>query len=177
MVRWHRTKSGGWMRLRPEGEKFSALVPEDGEQLMMPDREDSRIEYPVYNGQDGMSRYALGWMNIPTHGESDQAAIHGIAKNAMEGFGETYKAAGVRRGMNVGFNCDLENEKNVSMNGFSGSEFDLKSCTVPVKLKIFTRLMGKQRKAYVAIAFYMEESPNVDRFINSFVILKPNRKL
>lgn len=177
MVRWHRTKSSAWVVLRPANEKFTALVPQDGEQLMMPDKVDPLIEYPVYNGQDGMSRYAVGWMNLPTNGESDEAAIRGIARNAMDGFGETYKEAGVRRGMNVGFSCDLENEKNVSMNGFSGSEFDLKSCTVPVKLKIYTRLMGKQRKAYVAIAFYMEESPNVDRFINSFVILKPNRKL
>lgn len=170
MVRWSRAGSGKWIRLRPAGEKFSALVPENGEQMMMPDKIDPSIEYPVYNGQDEMSRYALAWLNLPANGESDQAAIHSIVKDAMAGFGEDYRQAGSRRGMNVGFSCELENEKDVSINGFAAREFDLKSCTVPAKVKIFTRLMGKQRKAYVAIAFYMEESPNVNRFIDSFVI-------
>ena len=176
MVKWHRTQSSDWIRLRPAGEKFSALVPSDGEQMTMPDKVDPSIEYPVYNGQDGMTRYAIAWMNLPTNGESDQDAIHGIVKNAMEGFGQQYKEAGVRRGMNVGFSCELENEKNVSMNSFTGTEFDLRSCTVPARVKVFTRLMGKQRKAYVAFAFYMEESANVKRFIDSFVLIGTERE-
>ena len=174
MVRWHRTGSGNWVHLRPAGERFSALVPEDGEQMLLPADEGSS-EFPVYWAQDGLSRYAVGWLRLPTHGESDQVAIAGILKDFLKGFGQTYQAVGARRGMDVGFSCEPEDEKNVSMNGFTGGEFDLKSCTVPAKARIFTRLIGKQRQAYLAIAFYMEEDAKVTRFMNSFVVDRPQK--
>jgi micrococcal nuclease len=169
LVRWHRAGGSNWVKLRPAGETFSALVPEDGEQMLLPTEEGSS-EFPVYYGQDGMSRYAVGWSHFPTYGESEQVAITGILKSFLKGFGQTYQQVGARRGMDVGFSCEPENEKNVSMNGFTGSEFDLKSCTVPAKARIFTRLVGKRRQVYLAIAFYMEEDAKVTRFIDSFIV-------
>ena len=172
MVKWHRTDRSNWIRLRPAGERFSGLVPEDGEQTVITDPDNPSQEFPIYFGQSGMSRYAIGWLRLPSLGENDEAASGAILRDFLKGFGQTYQEVGARRGMNVGFSCEPQNEKNVSMNGFIGKEFDLGSCTVPAKAKIFTRMNGKQRQAYIAIAFYMEDDANVARFINSFVIDK-----
>ena len=170
MVRWHRTGGSDWVRLRPAGERFSALVPSDGEQTVINDDEDKSLDFPIYYAQDGMSRYAVGWIRIPTGGETDEVAIKDVLTSFLKGFGQSYQRVGASRGMSVGFACEPENEKSVSMNGFTGTEFDLKSCTVPAKARIFTRVVGKHRQAYIAIAFYMEDDPKVARFMNSFVV-------
>jgi hypothetical protein len=66
--------------------------------------------------------------------------------------------------------CELENEKDISMYGFSGLEFDLSSCMIPTKARVFTRLINGERQMYIASVFYLEPNDNVDRFINSFTI-------
>jgi len=56
------------------------------------------------------------------------------------------------------------------MRGFTGLEFELGSCTVPVKARVFTRIINGERQLYLAVVLYMGQDENVNRFINSFTI-------
>lgn len=62
-------------------------------------------------------------------------------------------------------------------NGYTGSEFDLTSCTIPGKVRAFTRLAGDQRQMYIGVVFYKEEDPNVARFLRSFTVGSPAQKI
>ena len=69
--------------------------------------------------------------------------------------------------------CQSQNEQDISMHGFTGLEFDISSCTVPVKVRVFTRITNNERQMYAAMVLYKEKEENVDRFINSFTITAP----
>jgi hypothetical protein len=69
------------------------------------------------------------------------------------------------------FSCEsLQNEKDISTRGFTGLEFELGPCTVPVKGRVFTRIVNGDRQMYLALVLYMGQDDNVSRFINSFTI-------
>ena len=82
--------------------------------------------------------------------------------------GDVMRAESVGRPMS--FRCELENEKNISQSGYTGSEFDLSSCTVPARARVFTKAAGDQRQMYLAVVFYREKDDNVTRFIKSFSV-------
>jgi hypothetical protein len=69
------------------------------------------------------------------------------------------------------FACELESARRFSSNGFSASDFELPSCTVPGKVRVYTRVVGGRRQYYVGAAFYAREDANVSRFLNSFIVL------
>ena len=73
----------------------------------------------------------------------------------------------------LAFSCELQNEKDISMRGFTGLEFNLSSCTLPAKARVFTRVIDGNRQLYIATAFYAEPDDNINRFINSFTITPP----
>jgi hypothetical protein len=61
------------------------------------------------------------------------------------------------------------------MGGYTGAEFDLRSCTVPGRARIFTKVVNGQRRMYLAAVFYMEEDENVSRFLKSFTVGTPQK--
>ena len=160
---------GNWRQLKPTGENFSALVPENGKLTTVP-VPDETVETNVYVGHDGWSTFGLMWITAPTYGETDKVAITGTLKGFLYGVAQGYRHASKSRGQDASFSCELETEKNISINGFTGSEFELNSCTVPGRARAFTRVVDGQRQMYVAVAFYMEDDANVDRFLNSFIV-------
>jgi endonuclease YncB( thermonuclease family) len=163
--------SGSWRQLKPAGENFSILVPENGKQTVIPVVSgDVETETHVYVGHDGWSTFGLTWFNAPTYGETDKVAINGTLNGFLSGVSEGYRRAGKLKGLETTFVCQLEGEKNISTSGFTGSEFELKSCTVPGRARAFTRVVDGQRQMYVAVAFYMEDDANVTRFLNSFTV-------
>lgn len=163
--------SGNWRQLRPAGENFSILVPENGKQTIIPVHVgDDETETHVYVGHDGFSTFGLMWITAPTYGETDKVAINGTLNGFLYGVSEGYRHAAKLKGQETTFVCQLEGEKNISTSGFTGSEFELKSCTVPARARAFTRVVGGQRQMYVAVAFYMQDDANVTRFLNSFTI-------
>ena len=161
-----------WKPFKPEGESFSVVVPDDGlrKQKSIPVGEQS-ADVNVYAARDGQAIYAIMWLTGPSYGESDKAAITNSVHGFIYGFAEGY-----RRRNNEKFTCEPRGERNISIGGFSGSEYDLPSCTIPAKVRAFSRSVDGQRQMYIAAVFYAEDDPNVSRFIKSFTVTTTPRK-
>ncbi|HKG45374.1 MAG TPA: thermonuclease family protein [Pyrinomonadaceae bacterium] len=159
---------GNWRPLRPARENFSVFVPAEGELKTIPiPAGDRMVDSHNFRGRDGRSAFGVSWFAAPTYGESDVDAIKYSLTSFLKGFGTTFDA--LYRGQQT-FSCELQNEKDVSMNGFTGLEFDLSSCTLPARARVFTRTVDGDRQIYLATVFYLEQNDNVERFINSFTI-------
>lgn len=163
--------TSGWRWLRPAGTNFSALVPEDGKQSAIPvPSGDEMLESKIYMGRDGSSVYSIMWVTGPSYGETDKDAISGTLDSFLKGVGQGFQSRSQMVGRPQAFLCELQNEKSISQNGYTGSEFDLSTCTVPARARAFTRVVDDERQMYVAVVFYMEEDDNVTRFIKSFTV-------
>jgi len=159
------TARKNWQQLRPEGEHFSALVPEQGKQVKKPLPLGERtIDVNAYMARDGWAIYSVMWLTGPTYGETDKSALTGALQGFLKGVGQGYESTAKR----PGFNCEPQGEKNISSNGYTGTEYDLTTCSVPTRLRAFTKVVGDQRQLYVGAVLYMEEDPNVSRFLQSF---------
>jgi endonuclease YncB( thermonuclease family) len=155
-----------WQQFKPPGENFSALMPDDGQQKRIPvPFAGQTIDVNVYAARDGWAIYALMWINRPEYGESDRLAIDSTVYGFMKGFGEGYQSRNTDA-----FVCELQGERHYSTGGYSASDFDLPSCTIPTKLRAFTRVVGGERQMYIGAVFYIDEDPNVSRFMKSFTI-------
>jgi endonuclease YncB( thermonuclease family) len=162
---------GNWRLLRPVHEHFSALVPEAGEQKTLPVPDGGRtVNGYIYRGRDSRSAFVVWWLTASTYGEADVDAIKVTLTNFLKGFGATFNESNPGQ---PAFSCELQNESEVSMGGFTGLEFDLSACTLPARARAFTRTVDGNRQMYLAIAFHMEPDDNVARFINSFTITTP----
>jgi hypothetical protein len=157
-----------WGRMQPPGEDFSVEIPQDGEHLTRPAPiGDQMIEVKGYRVRDGWGIYALAWFKAPTIGESDDLAFKPLLKEFMEGAAESYKIDNRRED----FNCQPPAGKKISQNGYSGLEFDLTSCRVPWRVRMYTRVVDGERQMYIAAAAYAEEdAANVSRFLKSFTV-------
>lgn len=165
---------GNWRLLRPARENFSVLVPEEGEVKTIPlGAGDRVISSHAYNGRDGWSNFGVAWLAGPTYGETDIDAIRNSLSGFVKGFARHYEAQ--KNPAHPTFSCELENEKDISTGGYTALEFDLKSCTIPAKARVFTRVVNDERQMYLGAVFYLEEDANVARFINSFTIGPPQK--
>jgi micrococcal nuclease len=164
-----RPPSGNWRWLRPAGANFSAFVPEDGKESAIPVPGDG-MEENIYMGRDGWSVYAIMWVTGPTYGETDKDAISVTLKDFLKGVGQGFQSRSESVGRPQSFLCELQNETNISQSGYTGSDFDLSTCTIPARARAFTRVVDDHRQMYLAVTFYMQEDENVSRFIKSFTI-------
>jgi endonuclease YncB( thermonuclease family) len=160
-----------WGPLQPDGENFSALVPQGGDRrtIQVPSGGET-VDTHVYMVRDGESVYSITWVAGPTEGETDRDALTYSMRRYVEGVREGYEAHAKSVGQTATFSCELENEKDISRSGYTGSEFNLSSCTVPGYARIFTKVVNNKRQMYVATAFYTSEDENVMRFIRSFTV-------
>lgn len=166
-VLWSSAENSGpknWQPFAPEGQYFSVVVPDDGI------RKEAEIpvgphmaELGVYAAREGQTVYAIMWVTGPSFGEQDKPTITNSVRGFLFGFSEGY-----RRRNNAAFTCDIQAERNISINGFSGSEFDLPECTIPGKVRAFSRVVNGRRQMYIAAVFYPEPDAKVTRFIKSF---------
>jgi endonuclease YncB( thermonuclease family) len=156
-----------WESYKPEGESFSALVPNDGQKkkIQVPFG-DQMVDINVYAAREGGAIYALMWITGPSYGETDRVAIQSTVNGFLRGFAEGYQ-----RRNNSEFSCEMEGERRFYAGGFSASEYDLPSCTIPAKVRAFTRVTGGDRQMYIGAVFYsQDDNTNVSRFIKSFTI-------
>jgi endonuclease YncB( thermonuclease family) len=155
-----------WNTFKPEDADFSIQVPDDGQRrsISLPMGEKTST-VSIYAARDGEARYALMWISGPSFGESDKSALTNSAHAFLYGFAEGYK-----RRNNENFVCEPQGERPFTVNEFSGSDFDLRSCTIPGKLRMYTRSVNGERQMYIAVVFYNEPDANVSRFIKSFTI-------
>ena len=156
-----------WQAYKPKGESFSAFVPDDGEkkQIQVPFG-DQMVDVNVYAARDGWAIYALMWMTGPSYGESDRVAIQSTVLGFLKGVSAGYQSRNNRE-----FSCDLEGERRYSAGGFSATEYDIPACTIPAKVRAYTRVVGGDRQMYVGAVFYShEEDANVSRFMKAFTV-------
>jgi hypothetical protein len=159
-----------WVRFRPSGQNFSALVPEDGHRKTVEEPAGAElVKVNTYHVRDGWGSYALTWMTGPSMGESDSQAIQTLIQGILKSVSESYEKLGGKQ--QVG--CESMPETDISLNGYTGTEFDLTSCTLPGRVRAYTRSTGDQRQVYVAAVFFLEEEENVSRFLKSFTIVPP----
>ena len=164
-------KSGArkhWTRLQPPGENFSVEVPEDGERLTTAvPMGDQKVDVNRYRVRDGWAIYSLSWFKSPTVGESDDYVFKQLLNEFMEGAAESFK----RDNRRTDFNCQPPAGRKISQNGYAGIEFNLTSCRVPWRVRIYTRVLDNERELYLAAAAYAEEdAENVTRFLKSFTV-------
>lgn len=162
-----------WQPYKPKGESFSALVPDDGmkKTLQVPFG-DQMVDVNVYAARDGGAIYALMWITGPSYGEADRPTIQATVKGFLRGV-----AVGYQQRNNSEFSCDLEGERRFAAGGFSATEYDLPSCTIPAKVRAYTRVVGEERQMYVGAAFFsQDENINVSRFMKSFQITTAGSK-
>lgn len=162
------TPPRSWQRLQPPGENFSALVPEGGVRAKLPTPIHEQTDINVYMARDGWSVYVLAWANGPSSGESDEETLSGSLQAFIKGVGESYE----NRHLSA-FSCELQNEHRFSANGFRVSEYDLPTCTIPTKIRAFTRVTRGIRQLYIGTVFYPEADANVARFMKSFTLTTP----
>jgi endonuclease YncB( thermonuclease family) len=158
---------GNWRWLRTSGANFSALVPENGKLTEAPMPEG---ESHFFIGRDGSAVYVVSWVTAPSMGETDKDAIPRTLEVFLRAVGQGFQIGAESAGRPQTFLCELQNETSISQGGYTGSEYDLRSCTVPARARVFTRMVDDQRQMYIAVVFYMEEDENVSRFIKSFTI-------
>jgi len=159
-----------WQLYRPEGESFSALVPDDGQKktLQVP-LGDQTADVNVYASRDGGAIYALMWITGPSYGEADRPTIQAAVQGFLKGV-----ALGYQQRHNGEFSCELQGERSFTVGGFSASEYDLPACTIPAKVRAYTRVLDGDRQMYIGVTFYsQDDDANVSRFIKSFTITTP----
>jgi len=119
----------------------------------------------VYKVRDGDAIYAVIWMKGPFYGEADRTALDQGARGFIQGLRLGYQNGGAGE-----FSCDLNHERRLSAPGYTAVEFDLGSCTIPGKIRVYTRVVGGERQMYLGAAFHFRDDTNVARFLNSFTV-------
>jgi endonuclease YncB( thermonuclease family) len=162
-----------WKRFRVSGEDFSAMLPAGGEQTTrsVPFRLENSAtvvekNFPVsyYRARDGYSVFELLWFQVPDSGTVDTKMVDTSIDAIINALIVGVEAQGGN------FQCRPLSKNDVSANGYAGAEFDLSGCTLPGMARVYTRLVGDQRKYYVGFTFYREEDANVDKFMSSFTV-------
>ncbi len=118
----------------------------------------------MYVVRDASTLYTVLWFTGPTFGETDQIALKDIVVDFIKASHKSYQSGD--RGY---FDCGKQIEKDVSMNGYTGVEYDMSSCSLPTRARAFTRVNGEQREMFIGIVFYGDYDAHVGRFIRSFV--------
>ena len=155
-----------WRAFKPAGENFSVDAPLGGSQMTVPvATQNGTADLKMYMVRDGWTTYQLMWMTAPSFGETDESVIEAALGSYLKGVGQGYQSAGGSR-----FSCVLGSDKTLSIAGYTGHEFDMPGCTVPARLRVFTKVVNSQRQMYVGVVFYPQADPNVSRFIQSFTV-------
>lgn len=156
-----------WRLLQPAGENFSVLVPEEGkEETRSVPNGDRMHEVSMYFARDGWVLYSVAWETGPTYGETDELALSSTLRNYLAGNAAGHQEVSGRED----FKCEPRGRKDVSINGYTGVEFDLTSCTIPTRLRMYTRVVGDQRQMYMGATASVKEDENVPRFLESFTV-------
>ena len=162
-----------WERFRPAGENFSILAPSGGRlKTAQEPAGDEMVDVHSYLARDGWASYALMWGTGPSLGETDKSTLDMALRGVLRGMDSGFAKAGAQQG----FSCGEIPEKSIKLNGFAGKEFDLSSCTLPGRVRAFTRADGDRRSFYLAAVFYLQEDENVARFLNSFTVTSRSHK-
>ncbi len=165
---WARdSRRRNWTQLRPDGEDFSALVPEEGQRKTYAVSDEYQgFDMRTYMARDGWAFYSVIWLSGLTYGETDQDAIAASLHDYLKGSAQGYERGSGR----TDFSCKPRGQRNVSVSGYTATEFDLATCTTPIRIRIFTKVVEDRRRVYIAAAIFGEGDENIDRFFSSFKV-------
>ena len=153
-----------WQEFRPAGEDFSIFMPDQGFQKTVQENAgDEMVDVHSYLVREGWASYVVTWANGPTHGKTEESVFKEILDGALKGAKEGY-----RNLTQESFACGAMPRRSISMNGYAGREFDLTSCTLPMKVRVYVRINGERTQVYFAVTMFAEEDQNIARFLNSF---------
>ena len=156
--------------LRPAGQNFSVLVPEEGRHISLPiPYGDEMVDVNMHIARDGGNVYSVYWLTGPSFGETDKMAMEEMVLKVIKSFHQKYEV-----GDRSQFFCGKQREHDVSMNGYAGRDFDLSTCSLPTRARAFTKVIDNKRELYVGIVFYGDDDANVSRFIKSFTAGRKN---
>ena len=162
-----------WEPLRPEGENFSIQVPAEGiNKTLQEPAGDETVDVHSYLAREGMASYIVTWMVGPKGRRTEKSALQEAIRGVIHGAGKGYGKAGGQQA----FSCGAITETDISMNGYTGTEFDLTSCTLPGKVRAYIRINGDRLQSYLAAVFFIEEEENVERFLQSFKVGSAKRR-
>jgi len=155
-----------WQEFRPAGEDFSILAPDQGLHKTFQEEAGNRmVDAHSYLVRDGWATYVVTWMKGPTQGRTEESALQEALQGVLKGARE-----GIEKRGQEGFSCGAVPKRNISINGYAGREFDLTSCTLPIKVRVYVRVNGEDTQVYLAAAMFAEEDENVRRFLKSFTV-------
>jgi micrococcal nuclease len=162
-----------WIRLTQPEAKASMLVPGSGSQrsskVLL---EDGRVlTSHTYLGRFDKTTYVVvSSMGVDAK-ESDLEVLDGSIRGFVSGIQSEWQKLGSK------FECYPALDQNFSVSGFAARQYDLTGCTVPGRVRFFTRVVNNVRELYLAAAFYFgpSDDPNAIRFFNSFAENKPSR--
>ena len=171
---WSPTEHKNWRMLRPEGEQFSALVPEDGKigEFRLEFGE-LNMNFKSFHARDGWALYWILWIDGSAVGETHDMAMSSI----LEGFLASLRQGSINAGTTPPPQCQAAAERNISRNGYTGTEFDMSSCPLPLKARAFTKLKGNRRYMYFGAVAYSREEPNINKFLESFTVDGPAKRV
>lgn len=162
-----------WIRLTQPEAKASMLVPGSGSQrsskVLL---EDGRVlTSHTYLGRFDKTTYVVVSSMGADAKESDLDVLDGSIRGFVDGIQSEWRKLGSK------FECYPALDQSFSVSGYAARQYDLTGCTVPGRVRFYTRVVNNVRELYLAAAFYFgpSDDPNAVRFFNSFAENKPSR--
>jgi endonuclease YncB( thermonuclease family) len=160
-----------WIRFTQPDAKVSILVPGDGTKrstkVLL---EDGRVvDLNIYLGRFDKTTYVVVSSAGPNAGESDAEILDSAIKGFVGGIKSDWQKLG------TSFECYPDLDRDFSVSGYAGRQYDLSGCTVPGRTRFYTRVVNNVRELYLTAAFFFGSSddPNASRFFDSFAVSKP----
>src|SRR5215204_5208511 len=161
------TVERSWKKFQPMGENFSAFMPTGGRTTSQDVLSgDIKVNVNYYVVRELNSLYESYWMSGPFLGETDSSAIQSALGGFLKGLTNGVEGEGIGS-----FKCGPSSQRNISSGGFTGREFDLTECTIPGRMRVYTRVVGTERYIYGGAVFFKEEDANVSKFLKSFIVI------
>ncbi len=127
------------------------------------------IDIDTYLGRFDKTTYVVVSSTGPNAAESDEEILEGAIKGLVSGIQSDWQKLGTP------FDCYPDLDRNFSIGGYAGRQYDLSGCTVPGTVRFYTRVVNNVRELYLTAAFFhgSSDDPNARRFLDSFAVSTP----
>lgn len=160
-----------WTRFTQPDAKVSLLFPGDGTKrstkVLLGDGR--VVNLNIYLGRFNKTTYVVVSSTGANAGESDAVILDGAIRGFVAGIQSDWQKLGTT------FECYPDLDREFSVSGYAGRQYDLSGCTVPGRARFYTRVVNNVRELYLTAAFFFGSSddPNARRFLDSFAVSLP----
>lgn len=160
-----------WIRLSPPASNFSIMVPSEGTQrsLAVPIADGREAEFHIYFGRHEKTAYVVVSSTTPNGNDVSPRLLDNTIKGFIAGIQADWQKLGST------FTCEATLDREFSVSGYDARQYDLSRCTVPGKIRLYTRVVGGMRELYLNGAFFFgsPDDQNATQFFKSFSINSP----